>query len=99
MTAADTKIAELEAKLKAETVKSTQLQDLVEKKTKDVQSLTDKVKYFKSSEYTGKVVDIFQNLEEFQSVLFEKACSFYDRGAMHILRQFHQCIPDKKTHV
>lgn len=42
------------------------------------------------------MLDIFQKSEEYQSKFFEKACSYYDWGVSHILRQFPQFIPDKK---
>lgn len=68
-----------------------------EKKNADeVKRLTDKVQYFKSEEYTTKVLDIFKSSKVYQSELFDKAIPFYNYGATHILRQFHQFIPDKR---
>lgn len=59
LSAAETRIIELEAALKKKAEESANVKSLAEKKTGEVQMLTDKVKYFESSKYTEKVIDIF----------------------------------------
>lgn len=55
----------------------------------------NKVLYYESAEYTAKVVDIYRGSSAYEDELFEKFNAFFDRGCAHILRQFHQHIPDK----
>lgn len=72
------------------------LRNLAEKNVGEIKELTKKVNYFRSSKYTSEVIDIFQKSEEYQFNLFGKAFASYNRGAAHVLRQFHHLLPNKK---
>lgn len=93
--AAETRIIELEAALKKTTEEAAKFKTLVDEITEEARMLNDRVKYFESSEYTEKVIDLFQKSGEYQLEFFYKVISYYDRGAAHILRQVHKLIPDK----
>lgn len=49
--------------------------------------------YYESAEYTAKVV--YRSSPKYKDEPYEKSNAFYDRGCAHILRQFHQLIPNK----
>lgn len=55
----------------------------------------DKIKYYESTGYTVKVIDISQGTPEYDQELFNKCNTFFNRGCAHILWQFHQYIYDK----
>lgn len=96
LNAAKAKIAELERKLQKEIEEKAKFKSVADKNAEEVKELTARVEHYKSAKYTEEILDIFQKSEEYQSELFAKAFVFYDRGAAHVLRQFHHLIPDKR---
>lgn len=87
------KAAELEKKLQEEKAKC---KNLAEKSAEEIKNLTAQVEHYRSAKYTEEIMDIFQKSKDYQSKLFAKAFVYYDRGAAHVLRQFHQLILDKR---
>lgn len=75
-----------------------QLRDL-DKKLKELEAkyrtAVERINYYESSEYTAKVVDEYRATPEYEEELFVRCNSFFDRGYAHMLRAFHQYIPDK----
>lgn len=54
-----------------------------------------KVVYYESANYTTKVVDIYHNSPALEDELYSRCSGFYERGCVHILRQFHHLITNK----
>lgn len=49
----------------------------------------ERVSYYESVKYTAKVIDIYLSLSEYHDERFNKSNTFFDRGCVHILHQFH----------
>lgn len=55
----------------------------------------DKINCYESTEYTAKVVNVYRGTLEYEEELFVRCKGFFYRGCVHVLRAFHQYIPDK----
>lgn len=87
--ASEAKVAELEKEL-------AKYKELAGKHAEEAKGFSAKVDYYRSAAYTEEVITLFQQSEEYDAALTDKAFVFYDRGSAHVLRQFHHLIPDKK---
>lgn len=87
---------ERSARYKSLAEKSQEYKTLAEKAQEEVKTLSEKVDHYTSSAYTEEVINVFQTSEDYQNELFGKTFAFYDRGAAHVLCQFHHLIPDKR---
>lgn len=68
----------------------------IDRKLKESESwckvVENKVFYYESTEYTTKVVNIYQSSPKFEEELFNKSNVFYDRGCAHISSTFINII-------
>lgn len=60
---------------------------------------TERIKFLESLEYTAGVIKVFRESEEYGDEVFKKSNVFFERGCAHVLRNFHQCITDRKRMV